>query len=89
MADRIQGIRTILYDSLLSERVRGNWDKILLQKGMFSFTGLTVDHVNQLKQNHHIYMLGNGRISLSGLNQSNIGRFVQALVQVLGRYEQS
>jgi aspartate/tyrosine/aromatic aminotransferase len=87
MADRMQGIRNTLYCSLVRERVRGEWEKILQQKGMFSFTGIQAEQVEELKRNHHIYMLNNGRISLSGLNKLNISRFVEALAQVLGRYD--
>lgn len=36
------------------------------QKGMFAFTGLTKEQVLALREKHHVYLLSNGRISLSG-----------------------
>lgn len=54
------------------------------QRGMFSYTGIPKHVVQQLKDDHHIYMLSNGRISLAGLNMGNIERFCEALKEVLG-----
>lgn len=34
--------------------------------GMFSYTGLSLEQVVMLREKYHIYMLGSGRISLSG-----------------------
>jgi len=39
---------------------------------MFAFTGLTKDMVNELREEHAIYMTLDGRISLAGLTTHNI-----------------
>lgn len=39
---------------------------MLLQIGMFSYTGLTPVEVDLLREKSHIYMLNSGRISISG-----------------------
>lgn len=41
MSDRIKLMRKALYDRLLKLRTPGNWDHIINQIGMFSYTGLT------------------------------------------------
>jgi aspartate/tyrosine/aromatic aminotransferase len=84
MADRLTSVRTILHAQLVQLNVKGTWDHIIAQRGMFSFTGLSADAVKRLKEEHHVYMLGNGRISLAGLNDSNIERFAKAILQILG-----
>jgi aspartate/tyrosine/aromatic aminotransferase len=54
---------------------------------MFSYTGISAPTVARLKSEYHIYMLGNGRISLAGLNAGNCDRFVSALADILGHNE--
>lgn len=38
----------------------------MLQTGMFSYTGLDAAKVVSLRKKHHVYILGSGRISISG-----------------------
>lgn len=40
MADRINTMRTQLYEALMKRNTPGQWGHILTQIGMFSFTGL-------------------------------------------------
>eukprot|EP01040_Poterioochromonas_malhamensis_P010801 gene10801-11773_t len=66
------------------KNVKGTWEHVIIQRGMFSFTGISKPNVVKLKEEHHVYMLNDGRISLAGLNHGNIDRFVDSLVSVLG-----
>lgn len=75
MCDRLNSVRTTLHSYLLQHNVPGSWDHILTQRGMFSFTGLSREVIAVLQKEHHVYMLDNGRISLAGLNSSNVERF--------------
>jgi len=84
MADRINQVRSMLYNALTQRNVKGTWDHIVKQKGMFSFTGIKGDAVQRLKTEFHIYMLMDGRISLAGLNTNNIPIFADALLAILG-----
>lgn len=83
MCNRLNFVRTRLYELLIEHNVPGNWNHLLTQRGMFSFTGLSKKVIEKLQQDHHIYMLDNGRISLAGLNTSNIEQFVQAIKTVI------
>jgi len=80
MAHRIIDMRKRLYQ-LLTEKHKtpGNWDHITSQIGMFSFTGLNPEQVKALVERGHVYMTGNGRISMAGLNTHNIEYFADAL----------
>lgn len=61
----------------------GDWDAILTSTGLFCFLPLTPEQCETLGNKHHIYMLGSGRINISGMNQSNIERIAQAIDKVV------
>ncbi|KAJ5587687.1 uncharacterized protein N7459_003452 [Penicillium hispanicum] len=83
MASRIQGVRLSLKAELDKLGAPGNWDHIERQIGMFSYTGLTKAQVSRLQEVHHVYMLGNGRMSLSGLNAKNVAYVARAIKEVV------
>lgn len=56
MSDRIKEMRTLLKAALDDNGAPGNWDRILNQIGMFSYTGLTVQQVKFMREKYHIYM---------------------------------
>jgi aspartate/tyrosine/aromatic aminotransferase len=87
MADRLNQVRTSLYEELIHHRVKGTWDHVISQRGMFSYTGIPSTAVTRLKSEFHIYLLDNGRISLAGLNLSNIQYFAASLAVVMGTNE--
>lgn len=84
MAERLSGIRQDLYNELVKNKVKGDWSHLKSQRGMFSYSGVPEQAVARLKSEYHIYMLANGRISLAGLNKSNVATFVNALTKILG-----
>ena len=84
MATRLNEVRKDLYDQLVAANVKGTWEHVIKQRGMFSYTGLSKEVVNKLKEEYHIYMLTDGRISLAGLNTNNTPTFVKALLECLG-----
>ncbi|KAL9651229.1 hypothetical protein ABK040_006230 [Willaertia magna] len=79
MSDRIKEMRVLLYNALKKRGTPGNWDHILNQIGMFSFTGLQKKHVQRLVNHYHIYLTDNGRISMCGLNRSNVDYVADAI----------
>jgi len=84
MADRLNNVRAQLHNELTRLNVKGTWHHVTAQRGMFSYTGIQASVVKKLKEDHHIYMLDNGRISLAGLNELNIPRFATALLEIMG-----
>jgi aspartate/tyrosine/aromatic aminotransferase len=84
MARRISGVREQLYNALVERRVKGDWSHVTHQRGMFSYTGIRPEVVARLIKDFHIYLLGNGRISMAGLNAKNIPRFADALAECIG-----
>ncbi|EIN07477.1 aspartate aminotransferase [Punctularia strigosozonata HHB-11173 SS5] len=80
MAGRIIDMRRQLHRLLTEElKTPGNWDHIINQIGMFSFTGISPDQSKALTERAHIYLTPNGRISMAGLNSKNIRYFAENL----------
>jgi len=72
MANRIKSMRKALHEALIQKKTPGNWDHILNQIGMFTFTGLTAKQCEALMNEHHVYLTTNGRISMPGLTSQNV-----------------
>ncbi|KAI9510879.1 aspartate aminotransferase [Russula earlei] len=84
MADRIIDMRKRLHSLLTNElRTPGNWDHIVNQIGMFSFTGISTAQSKALIDDAHVYLTSNGRISMAGLNSKNLRYFAEALDRVV------
>ncbi|KAI3385985.1 hypothetical protein SNEBB_001230, partial [Seison nebaliae] len=82
MRDQMVANRQMLYAKLLEINPDANWKHLITQTGMFAFTGLTKDQCNELKTQHHIYMLTNGRINVCGIRANNVDRLANALTTV-------
>lgn len=57
-----------LFKALKARGVPGDWQHVLDQIGMFSFTGLTKPQVDNMIKKWHVYLTADGRISMAGLN---------------------
>jgi len=82
MRARIRRMREALHGELLRRDPSGNFDFLLNQRGMFSYTGLDPLQVARLKDAHAVYALASGRICVAGLNAGNLSRVADALVAV-------
>ncbi|KAL0227783.1 hypothetical protein RCL1_003926 [Eukaryota sp. TZLM3-RCL] len=83
MTDRIHRTRQLLHEALVNNGTPGNWDHVLKQIGMFSYTGLTREQSLKLTKEHSIFLTEDGRISIAGLNPSNVQYFADAVKQVV------
>jgi len=83
MRDRIKAMRLKLKSVLEAKIPTRNFDYITRQNGMFSFTGLTPEQVERLKNEYSIYMISNSRMCVAGLNTSNIDYVANAMADVL------
>ncbi|OIN23506.1 amino acid aminotransferase [Vibrio barjaei] len=83
MRDRIQEMRELFVETLKAEGVDADFSFIERQNGMFSFSGLTKEQVNRLKEEFGIYIVGSGRISVAGMTKSNMGPLCKGIAAVL------
>jgi aspartate aminotransferase len=82
MSGRINDMRYALYENIKKSGSKLNWDHIIKQIGMFAYTGLSQEQIIRLKNEYHIYMTLSGRISVAGLNPSNIAYVANAFHEV-------
>ncbi|TDZ35818.1 Aspartate aminotransferase [Colletotrichum spinosum] len=83
MSGRIIEMRKVLRAKLEELGTPGTWNHITDQIGMFSFTGLSEAQVMRLREEAHVYMTKNGRISMAGLNTRNVEYFAKAVDKVV------
>ncbi|XP_052098438.1 aspartate aminotransferase, cytoplasmic-like [Mytilus californianus] len=84
MASRIKQMRQMLHAKLKALGTPGNWDHIIQQIGMFSFTGLSPKQVEVMINKYHIYLLKEGgRINMCALTTSNIDYVAKSIHSVV------
>ena len=83
MRQRIRAMRQRLHD-VLAERLPGrDFSYFLTQRGMFSYTGLTAQQVDVLRERHAVYLVRSGRMCVAGLNSGNVEATAEAMAAVL------
>ncbi|KAJ2080969.1 Aspartate aminotransferase, cytoplasmic [Coemansia sp. RSA 988] len=83
MSDRIKTMREALRNKLVELGTPGDWSHVTSQIGMFSFTGLSKDQVATLRNQYHMYLTDDGRISVAGLNSNNVDYVAKAIDAVV------
>lgn len=83
MRNRINDYRQLIIDKLKAEGVQQDFSFITKQHGMFSFLGINKAQIDRLRAEYSIYMVGSSRVSIAGLNHSNIDYFAKAVAAVL------
>lgn len=79
MSSRIRQMRHALVQQLVDQGSELSWSHITDQIGMFAYTGLSPSQCKDLIEKHSVFLTMNGRISVAGLNQSNIQYVATAL----------
>lgn len=82
MRNRINDLRRAVAASFRERLGNGKFDYIEHQYGMFSLLGLKAEQVQTLREQHGIYMPGDSRTNIAGLQHSQIARFVEAVATV-------
>ena len=80
---RIRGMRLQMDELLAKKAPAQDFSFVARQRGMFSYSGLTVEQVARLRTEFGIYALDTGRICVASLNQRNIDVVTDAIVQVI------
>ncbi|MHC4721956.1 MAG: amino acid aminotransferase [Planctomycetota bacterium] len=81
--ERIRQMRELFVKTLKEKGVQRDFSFITKQNGMFSFSGLTKDQVNQLREKYSVYIVGSGRINVAGMTPKNMDRLCEAIADVL------
>lgn len=83
MRNRIISMRQTLVKELKAEMPDRNFDYLLQQRGMFSYTGLSEEQVDRLRDEFGVYLIASGRMCVAGLNASNVHRVAKAFAAVM------
>ena len=75
-------LRTSLADALRQATNSDRFDFVATHRGMFSRLGLTEAQVNVLREKHGIYMVGDSRINIAGLNAKTVPILAAAIASV-------
>ena len=62
---------------------KADFQFVLQQRGMFSYSGLTKEQVGRLRDEFSIYALDTGRICVAALNSRNIDVVAKAIATVI------
>ncbi|MDB6374051.1 aromatic amino acid transaminase [Photorhabdus bodei] len=79
---RILEMRTVLVDALKTALPEKNFEYFLKQRGMFSYTGFSEKQVDRLRQEFAVYLVGNGRVCMAGVNHHNVARIAETFAAV-------
>jgi aromatic-amino-acid transaminase len=83
MRGRIKAMRGELAKGLAARTSKRDFSFIERQKGMFSYTGLTAEQVERLREEFGIYAVSTGRICVAALNAKNVGYVADSIAKVL------
>jgi aromatic-amino-acid transaminase len=72
---------------LLAEQIRALSNEVdvgflLHQRGMFSYTGLSTQQVDVMRERDGVYLVGSGRMCVAGLNEANVPKVAKSFVEV-------
>jgi len=82
MRMRIQRMRQLFVKTLQEKGAKQDYSFISQQNGMFSFSGLTAEQVQRLRDEFAIYAVSSGRINVAGITLDNMSTLCEAIVAV-------
>ncbi|MFP9229353.1 amino acid aminotransferase [Pectobacterium cacticida] len=82
MRTRILSMRQALVSALKNALPQRNFDYLLTQRGMFSYTGFSSEQVDRLREEFGVYLIASGRMCVAGLNSGNVQRVAAAFAAV-------
>ncbi len=83
MRERIRTVRKNLVAKLNELAPHADFEFMLRQRGIFSYSGLTKEQVGRLRDEFSIYALDTGRINVAAINSRNIDAVAKAIATVI------
>lgn len=85
MRDRINTLRRNFVEALRPYGLDEKYAHVAEQRGMFSYTGLTPEQVDRLRDEFGIYMVRSGRANVAGFSDENLAYIAKAVATVNGK----
>ncbi|MFZ3204303.1 MAG: amino acid aminotransferase [Pseudomonas sp.] len=82
MRQRVAGLRLGLVEALRPYGLAERFAHIAEQRGMFSYTGLSPQQVQRLRDQYGVYMVGTGRSNVAGLDAERLDQLAGAIARV-------
>ncbi|MCU1739183.1 aspartate/tyrosine/aromatic aminotransferase [Pseudomonas gingeri] len=79
---RIAQLRSGLVEALQPHGLAERFAHIGVQRGMFSYTGLSPAQVKRLRDEHSVYMVSSGRANVAGIDATRLDALAQAIAAV-------
>lgn len=79
---RIAQLRSGLVQALEPHGLRERFAHIGVQRGMFSYTGLSPEQVKNLREHHSVYMVSSGRANVAGIDATRLDLLAEAIANV-------
>ena len=79
---RIAQLRSGLVEALEPHGLRERFAHIGVQRGMFSYTGLSPEQVKNLRDHHSVYMVSSGRANVAGIDATRLALLADAIADV-------
>ena len=83
MRERIKAMRKKLFDTLSAAAPGRDFSYLITQRGMFSYSGLSPEQVDRLREEFGVYLVRSGRMCIAGLNDGNVDYVAAAMATVL------
>lgn len=83
MRARIQEMRHQLVEQIHARVPGRDFSFVVRQRGMFSYSGLTAQQVQRLREEFSVYAIDTGRICVAALNSRNIAYVADAIAAVI------
>ena len=84
MRERIREMRRQLVEKLRVRLPASDFDFVIRQRGMFSYSGLSKRAVDRLRDEFSVYAIDTGRVCVAALNSRNIDHVTGAIAKVMG-----
>ena len=83
MRERLRDTRTQLVDRTEARVPGAALSRVVRQRGMFSYSGLSKDQVRRLREEFAVYAIDTGRICVAALNSRNLDSVADAIGRVI------
>lgn len=83
MRVRMIALRQSFSDAMRKRSNSDRFDYVATQKGMFSRLPLSTEQLDALREEHGIYIVGDGRINVAGLPEQGMDKLADAICNVM------
>jgi len=83
MRERIRSMRRQLVEQIQARVAGADFSFVMRQRGMFSYSGLSKEQVQRLREEFSVYAIDTGRICVAALNARNLDYVAEAIARVI------